>query len=227
MVAGSSSTISNQISTFHTISHCVRVRACVLVRVTHVDIVFPSKPSSYKRHYATSRKVASSIPDEVIGFFSLYLNLAAALLPWDWFSLWQKWVPGIFLAGKAWPPRKRDNLTAICEPVVQKMWDPWRLTTLLASTACYRGSFIFYLYQNHMEFWITCIMYMYTCLGYLPPQSTVIGVVWKVNIHYIISLRSGGPGSIPGTTRKKKCSGSGTGCTQPREYKLRSYLIEK
>jgi hypothetical protein len=36
------------------------------------------------------------------------------------------------------------------------------------------------------------------------------------------------PGSIPGTNRKKKkFSGSGTGCTQPREYKLRSYLIEK
>jgi hypothetical protein len=29
--------------------------------------------------------------------------------------------------------------------------------------------------------------------------------------------RSGGPGSIPGTTRKKN-SGSGTGSTQPREY---------
>jgi hypothetical protein len=29
--------------------------------------------------------------------------------------------------------------------------------------------------------------------------------------------RSGGPGSIPGTT-KKKSSGSGTGFTQPREY---------
>jgi hypothetical protein len=27
--------------------------------------------------------------------------------------------------------------------------------------------------------------------------------------------------------KKKKFSGSGTGCTQPREYKLRSYLIEK
>jgi hypothetical protein len=26
---------------------------------------------------------------------------------------------------------------------------------------------------------------------------------------------------------KKKCSGSGTVCTQPREYKLRSYLIKK
>jgi hypothetical protein len=35
-----------------------------------------------------------------------------------------------------------------------------------------------------------------------------------------------GPVSIPGTTRKKSI-GSGTGCTQPREYKLRSYLIEK
>jgi hypothetical protein len=43
----------------------------------------------------------------------------------------------------------------------------------------------------------------------------------------VLGYRSGGPGSIPGTTRKKKCRGSGTGCTQPREYKLRSYLIEK
>jgi hypothetical protein len=33
----------------------------------------------------------------------------------------------------------------------------------------------------------------------------------------VIGYRSGGPGSIPGTTRKK-CSGSGTGCTQPCEY---------
>jgi hypothetical protein len=32
----------------------------------------------------------------------------------------------------------------------------------------------------------------------------------------VLGYRSGGPGSIPGTTRK--CSGSGTGITQPREY---------
>jgi hypothetical protein len=49
----------------------------------------------------------------------------------------------------------------------------------------------------------------------------------------VLGYRSGGPGSIPGTNRKKKkkkekkISGSGTGCTQPRDYKLRSYLIEK
>jgi hypothetical protein len=39
----------------------------------------------------------------------------------------------------------------------------------------------------------------------------------------VLGYRSGGPGSIPGTT-KKKFSGSGTGSTQPQ---LRSYLIEK
>jgi hypothetical protein len=41
----------------------------------------------------------------------------------------------------------------------------------------------------------------------------------------VLGYRSGGPGSIPGTTKKR--SGSGTGSTQPREYKLRSYLIEE
>jgi hypothetical protein len=33
----------------------------------------------------------------------------------------------------------------------------------------------------------------------------------------VLGYRSGGPGSIPGSTRKKS-SGSGTGSTQPREY---------
>jgi hypothetical protein len=32
----------------------------------------------------------------------------------------------------------------------------------------------------------------------------------------VLGYRSGGPGSIPGTTRKKN-NGSGTGSTQPRE----------
>jgi hypothetical protein len=45
--------------------------------------------------------------------------------------------------GKGRPAPMADNLTAICEPTVQEMWEPRRLTTLLASTACYRDSFIF------------------------------------------------------------------------------------
>jgi hypothetical protein len=43
-------------------------------------------------------------------------------------------------------------------------------------------------------------------------QDRLCGLVVRV-LGYI----SGGPGSIPGTTRKKS-SGSGTGFTQPREY---------
>jgi hypothetical protein len=34
----------------------------------------------------------------------------------------------------------------------------------------------------------------------------------------VLGYRFGGPGSIPGTTKKKESSGSGTGSTQPREY---------
>jgi hypothetical protein len=45
------------------------------------------------------------------------------------------------------PAREADNLTAICEPIVEKMWEPRRLTTLWAFTACYRDSFSFTFYK--------------------------------------------------------------------------------
>jgi hypothetical protein len=34
-----------------------------------------------------------------------------------------------------------ENLTAICELIVCIPWEPWYLTTLEASTACYGDSF--------------------------------------------------------------------------------------
>jgi hypothetical protein len=46
-------------------------------------------------------------------------------------------IPG----GKGRPARKADNLTAICEPIVYKMWEPQHLTTLWVSTARYRDTF--------------------------------------------------------------------------------------
>jgi hypothetical protein len=46
--------------------------------------------------------------------------------------------------GKGRPARKADNLKAVCEPIFYKMSEPRRLTTLWASTACYRDSFTFY-----------------------------------------------------------------------------------
>jgi hypothetical protein len=74
-------------------------------------------------------KVASSIRDDVIGF-SIYLILPAVLGrgvgPDSNTNEHQEssWV------GKARPALEADNLTAICEPIVQKMWDPRHLTTL-------------------------------------------------------------------------------------------------
>jgi hypothetical protein len=44
---------------------------------------------------------------------------------------------------KGQPVHKADNLTAICEPTVQKMSEPRHFTTLWASMACYRDSFTF------------------------------------------------------------------------------------
>jgi hypothetical protein len=38
------------------------------------------------------------------------------------------------------PARKANNLTAVCKPIVWKMWDPRHFT---ASATCYRGSFVF------------------------------------------------------------------------------------
>jgi hypothetical protein len=57
-------------------------------------------------------------------------------------------IPG----GKGRPVRKADNLTGICEPIMYKMSEPRRLTTLWASTACYRDIFtIFYpVLQRHL-----------------------------------------------------------------------------
>jgi hypothetical protein len=46
--------------------------------------------------------------------------------------------------GKGRPAHKANNLTAICEPIVLKVWASRRLTTLWASTASYRGSFGFF-----------------------------------------------------------------------------------
>jgi hypothetical protein len=42
--------------------------------------------------------------------------------------------------GKGLPARKAENLTTICELIIWNMWEPRHLTTIWASTACYRDS---------------------------------------------------------------------------------------
>jgi hypothetical protein len=51
--------------------------------------------------------------------------------------------------GKGRPAYNAENLTAISEPIAQKMWEPRRLTILLASMACYRDNFTF-LYKTKL-----------------------------------------------------------------------------
>jgi hypothetical protein len=46
------------------------------------------------------------------------------------------------LGGKGRLVLKADNLTAICELIAYKMWEPQLLTNLWASTAYYRDSFM-------------------------------------------------------------------------------------
>jgi hypothetical protein len=50
------------------------------------------------------------------------------------------------LGGKGKPARGDDNLTAICEPILWKLWEPRYLTTLWAFTACYGRALPFTLY---------------------------------------------------------------------------------
>jgi hypothetical protein len=45
--------------------------------------------------------------------------------------------------GKGRRAHKADNFTAICEPIVYKMWEPRRLITLWTSTVCYWDSYAF------------------------------------------------------------------------------------
>jgi hypothetical protein len=48
------------------------------------------------------------------------------------------------IRGKERPASKADNITAIYESIISKMWEPRCLTTLWASTYCFRDSFFTY-----------------------------------------------------------------------------------
>jgi hypothetical protein len=72
--------------------------------------------TSFIKHFY-SRKVAGSIPDEVIGFFNWPNSSNRTMAPGSFQSLTEmstRNLPG----GKGRPARGADNLTAICEPIV-------------------------------------------------------------------------------------------------------------
>jgi hypothetical protein len=82
-----------------------------------IQAYFKADPRDRGRlHYATSRKVAGSSPDEVSGFISLP-NPSARTMPLGSQPLTEISTRNI-LGGKGRPACRADNLTAICEPIV-------------------------------------------------------------------------------------------------------------
>jgi hypothetical protein len=121
--------------------------ACFVLRWSYFQFV---RWGSWLRHCATSRKVAGSILD-VIGFFS-WPNPSSRTMAMESTQPLTEMSTRNFPGGKGSPARKADNLTAICEPIVQKMWKPRRLTILWASAACCRDSFTFVFYLYHSSY---------------------------------------------------------------------------
>jgi hypothetical protein len=101
---------------------------------------------TWLRHYAATPKAASSIPDEVTGFFSCPNPSNRTMSQGSTQHLTEMSTRNLPV-GKWRPVRKADNLTAICEPIVQRMWEPRRLTTIWAFTTCYRDRFTFLFYD--------------------------------------------------------------------------------
>jgi hypothetical protein len=69
------------------------------------------------RHYATSRKVAGSIPDEVIGFFN-WPNPSSRTMALESTQPLTEMSTMNLPAGKGRSASKADYLNDICEPIV-------------------------------------------------------------------------------------------------------------
>jgi hypothetical protein len=127
------------------------------------------------RHYATSRKVAGSIPED-IGFFNWSNPCSRTVVLGSTQPLTE--ISTRNLSGGIGLPTRKADLTAICEPIVQKIWEPRRLTTLWAFTACYGVRFTFFtslliLWRNMTLFWATARQKLPKSRNYFAAQLTV------------------------------------------------------
>jgi hypothetical protein len=133
--------------------------------------------------------------------------------------------------GKGRPPRKADNLTTICESNVWKMWEPQHPTNLRAFTACYRDSFTltFYLFLSVRQTIPTalslfcrtitaglCFLRLCSSKGRPPLWSSGQSSWQKIQRSRVW---------LPALPDFLRSGGSGTGCTQPREYKCGDTLM--
>jgi hypothetical protein len=93
---------------------------------------------------------------------------------------------------KGRPAHEADNLIAISDPIVYKMWKPQRLTTLWASTACCRDSFTFSLIilKFHiLVFWVILQCHNPVCIVSAGRTNDEFQRMWK-DSHSHIKLQS-------------------------------------
>jgi hypothetical protein len=75
------------------------------------------------------RSFRVSISGEVIEFFN-FLDPSSRTIALEWAQPLIEMSTNNLPLSKALPTRVADNLTTIFEPIVWKIWDPRRLTTL-------------------------------------------------------------------------------------------------
>jgi hypothetical protein len=75
--------------------------------------------------------------------------------------------------GKGRPACDSDNFTATCEPTVKKMWEPRHLTSIWASTVCYRDNITFIFLQQLYICVINFVRYLRSGQGTLQAPDLV------------------------------------------------------
>jgi hypothetical protein len=104
-----------------TTAHLQTFRVTPVYRGTSISVMYltGTRKRIWLRHYATSREVAGSIP-VVIAFFNS-LNTSSRIMALGPTQPLTEMSTRNLSGGKGRQARKADNLTAIYEPIVQKM----------------------------------------------------------------------------------------------------------
>jgi hypothetical protein len=103
-------------------------------------------------HCATSRKVADSIPDGVIGMFHWYNPSGRTLWPWSNRNEYQEY----FLGGKGGRCLGLTTLLSSCADCLE-MWEPQTPGTLRACPGLCRDTFFIYIFINSKcSFYMLC-----------------------------------------------------------------------
>jgi hypothetical protein len=139
--------VCNTISTWHKLAKFLKKkkRFCVRNEFTWNKIYTSSEPIGVRGSvvgWGTTLQAGTSryqIPNEV-DFFNWPNPSSRTMALGSTQPVTEMYTRNI-LGGEGRPAHKADNLTAICEPIVYKMWEPQHLTTLWVSTARYRDTF--------------------------------------------------------------------------------------